>query len=83
MDFTTIFIIAGVVLLAIFFLIARLAVRWIVRLTIIGIILIALLGGGGFWYWTTRLAPTPKPKPRSTPRSTPTRKSTVIGPHHG
>lgn len=85
MDFTTIFIIAGVVLLAIFFLIARLAVRWMVRLAIIGVILIALIGGGGVWYWTTSLAPTPKPRSRPTPRATPTQRSAhqVIGTHHG
>jgi hypothetical protein len=81
MDFTTIFIIAGVVLLAIFFLIARLAVRWIVRLIIIGVILAFLVGGGGLWWWTTRLAPTPKPKPRPTP----TRRSALepVGTNHG
>jgi hypothetical protein len=55
MTFTTISIIAGVILLAIFFLIARLAIRWAVRLTIIGIILIALIGGGIFWWWGNRL----------------------------
>ena len=81
MEFTTIFIIAGVVLLAILFLIARLAVRWMVRLALIAVILIFLIGGGGFWWWTTRLAPTPKPKPRPSP----TRRSALehIGTNHG
>lgn len=64
MDFTTIFIIAGVVLLIVFVLIARLAVRWAVRLTIIGLIMLALIGGGIFWWWTTQLAPTPQPRSR-------------------
>jgi hypothetical protein len=72
MSFTTIFIIGGVVLLAILFLIARLAVRWAVRAAIVGIIVIALVGGGVFWWWTTRLAPKPPPKQRSAPtRRTP------------
>lgn len=62
MDFTTIFIIAGVVILAIFVLIARLAIRWALRLTIIGVILIAILGAGIFWWWSSSLTPTPVPK---------------------
>jgi len=61
MDFTTIFIIAGVVILAIFFLIARLAIRWALRLTIVGVILIAILGAGIFWWWSSSLTP-PVPK---------------------
>jgi len=59
MSFTTIFIIAGVVLLIIFYLIAKLAIRWAIRLAIIGIVLVALLGGGGFWWWSNRLSPKP------------------------
>jgi protein-S-isoprenylcysteine O-methyltransferase Ste14 len=61
MSFTTIFIIGGVVLLFIFFLIAKLAIRWAIRMLIIGLVLIALLGGGGFWWWSNRLAPKPVP----------------------
>jgi hypothetical protein len=68
MDFTTIFLIGGVVLLAIFFLIAKLAVRWFLRLTIVGVILIALLGAGVFWWWSSNL--TSKPEP-NTQRSVP------------
>ena len=41
MTFTTIFIIAGVILLAIFLLIAKLAVRWMIRVAIIGAIVLA------------------------------------------
>jgi hypothetical protein len=62
MDFTTIFIIAGVVILAIFVLIARLAIRWALRLTIVGVILIAILGAGIFWWWSSSLTPNPVPK---------------------
>jgi hypothetical protein len=68
MSFTTIFIIAGVVLLVIFFFIVRLAIRWAIRVAIIGIVLAALLGGGGFWWWSNRLAPKPVPnRPRTAP----------------
>ena len=56
MSLTTISIIAGIILLAIFFLIARLAIRWAVRLSIVGIILVALIGVGVFWWWGNRLA---------------------------
>jgi protein-S-isoprenylcysteine O-methyltransferase Ste14 len=61
MTFTTIFIIAGVVLLFIFILVAKLAIRWMLRIAIVGIILVALLGAGGFWWWSNRLTTTPKP----------------------
>jgi cytoskeletal protein RodZ len=61
MSFTTIFIIAGVVLMAIFFLIAKLAIRWAIRVAIVGVILVAVLGAGGFWWWSNRLIAKPKP----------------------
>lgn len=61
MSFTTIFLIAGAVLLVIFFLIAKLAIRWAIRVAIVGVILVALLGAGGFWWWSNRLIAKPKP----------------------
>ena len=67
MDFTTIFIIAGVVILAIFILIARLAIRWALRLTIVGVILIAILGAGIFWWWSSSLTPPVPKRQRSAP----------------
>ncbi|MFN2498371.1 MAG: hypothetical protein ABR557_04720 [Pyrinomonadaceae bacterium] len=71
---TTISIIAGAILLAIFFLIARLAIRWATRLSIIGIILIALIGIGFFWWWGNRLV-APSPPPSNQQRSTPAKRS--------
>jgi hypothetical protein len=56
MSLTTITIIAGAILLAIFFLIDRLAIRWAARITIVGVILLALIGVGIFWWWGNRLA---------------------------
>lgn len=68
MSTSTIYIIGAVVLLAIFILIGRLAVRWLVRLTMIGVILIALVGGALFWWWTRSLSDkSPATKPRPTP----------------
>jgi protein-S-isoprenylcysteine O-methyltransferase Ste14 len=72
MDFTTILIIWGVVLVAVLFLVIRLAVRWIVRMTIVGIILLALIGGGFFWWWTNRLS---TPQPQNRQRAQPTRRA--------
>jgi hypothetical protein len=67
MTFTTISIIAGVIMLAIFFLIARLAIRWTIRFTIIGIILVALVGVGVFWWWGNQLAGPLAPAKRERP----------------
>ena len=67
MDTSTIYIIGAVVLLAISVLILRLAVRWFVRLTMIGVVLIALVGGALFWWWTRSLSEKSQPKPRPSP----------------
>ena len=77
MTFTTIFIIAGVVLLAIFILIVKLAIRWAIKLTIIGVILVALFGAGGFWGWSNRLTAKPKPSRQPTQPTAPRRRSVV------
>ncbi|HLO00386.1 MAG TPA: hypothetical protein VK208_18145 [Pyrinomonadaceae bacterium] len=61
MSSTTIFLIAGAILLAIFFVIAKLAIRWAIRVAMVGVILLALLGVAGFWWWSNRLAPKPRP----------------------
>jgi protein-S-isoprenylcysteine O-methyltransferase Ste14 len=74
MSFNTILLIAGVILLVIFFLIARLAIRWAIRVAIVGVILLAIFGAGGFWWWSNRLAA--KPKPNRQP-SAPTRRASV------
>ncbi len=74
MSFTTISIIGGLVILLIFFLIAKLAIRWAIRAAIVGVILIALFGAGGFWWWSSRL--TEKPRP-ARPPSAPARPSPV------
>jgi len=62
MTFTTIFLIAGVVLLAILSLIAKLAIRWALRLIIVGLILFAMAGAGIFWRWSSHLTTRPEPK---------------------
>jgi len=66
MSSTTIFIIGGAVLLVIFVLIAKLAIRWAIRLTIVGVILIAIIGAAVFWWWSNQLVPKPKPSRQQT-----------------
>ncbi|HKR59711.1 MAG TPA: hypothetical protein VJS64_08240 [Pyrinomonadaceae bacterium] len=73
METSTIYIIGAAVLLAIFVLIARLAVGWLVRLTMIGVILIGLVGGALFWWWTRSLA---EQSPQTKGRPTPTKRQT-------
>ena len=74
MSTTTLSIIVGLILLAIFIMVAKLAIRWAIRIVIVGAILIALLGVGGFWWWTNHLAPKPRP---ARPTATPTRRTTT------
>jgi hypothetical protein len=74
MSLTTISIIAGAILLAIFFLIARLAIRWATRLSIIGLILIALIGVGVFWWWGNKLV-SPSRSPSNQQRSAPAKRT--------
>ena len=71
MSFTTIFIIAGIVLLFIFILIAKLAIRWAIRVAIVGIVLFALAGAGGFWWWSNRLVDNSNSRPQNAPRRKP------------
>lgn len=72
MSSTTIIIIAGAILLAVCFVIARLAIRWAVRLGMVGAIIVALLGVAGFWWWTNHLADKPAP---ARPSASPSRRS--------
>jgi hypothetical protein len=75
MSSTTIFIIAGTILLAIFFLIARLAIRWAARVTIVGVILLALIGIGIFWWWGSRLASAPSSPSSNHQRAVPAKRT--------
>ena len=72
MTLTSIFIIAGIVLLLIFFLIAKLAIRWVLRVAIVGVILVAVIGAAAFWSWSNRLTTKPKPNRQS---SAPTKRA--------
>jgi len=73
MSSTTVIIIASAILLAVGFVIAKMAVRWAVRLAMVGAILVALLGVAGFCWWSNYLADKTVP-PR--PRASPSRRST-------
>ncbi len=68
MNSTTVIIIASAILLAVGFVIAKMAIRWAVRLAMVGAILVALLGVAGFWWWTNYLAEKPTPaRPTASP----------------
>jgi protein-S-isoprenylcysteine O-methyltransferase Ste14 len=67
MSSTTVIIIAGAILLAVALVIAKMAIRWAVRLAMVGAILVALLGVAGFWWWTNNLADKPHPRPSASP----------------
>jgi hypothetical protein len=72
MSSTTVIIIASAILLAVCFVIAKLAIRWAVRLAMVGAILVALLGVAGFWWWSNYLADKPGPaRPRASPSRRP------------
>ncbi len=62
-------VVGGIALLLIFF-IARLAIRWAIRLVIIGVLLVAALGGVA-WWWLNRTT-----QSDDKPRSSPTRRTT-------
>lgn len=70
MSNTAILIIGGIVLVAVFVLISRLAIRLVVRLVIVGVILIALLGGAGFLWWANRLTSEPPQNRQPVKRAT-------------
>ncbi len=72
MNSTTITIIASAILLAVGFVVLKMAIRWAVRLVMVGIILLALLGVAGFWWWTNYLADKPNP---ARPAASPNRRS--------
>ena len=69
MDSTLAYSIAGGIALVFLFLLAKFAVRWVIRLAIIAVILAALAGAAWVWF-NSSSSPSDK-KPRSTPtRST-------------
>jgi len=72
MNSTTVIIIAGAILLAVGFVIAKMAIRWAVRLAMLAAIVVAILGVAGFWWWTNHLADKPNP---SRPTASPSRRS--------
>jgi len=64
-----IYAIAAGVALVLIFIVVRVALRWAVRLAIMGLLLVALLGGLAWWLNRPSQSET-------SPRSTPTRRTT-------
>ena len=59
-----IFIICGVALVFFMFL-AKIALRWVVRVIIVGVLLLVAIGGVT-WWWLNRSTAQPDTKPRPT-----------------
>jgi energy-coupling factor transporter transmembrane protein EcfT len=57
-------IVAGIALMLLVFA-ARIALRWVVRLVIVGLILLLTLGGAA-WWWLNQPSRQPDNKPRQT-----------------
>jgi energy-coupling factor transporter transmembrane protein EcfT len=57
-------IICGVALVFFIFL-AKIALRWVVRVIIVGVLLLAAIGGVS-WWWLNRSTPQSDSKPRQT-----------------
>lgn len=69
MDSTLVYAVAGGIALVLLFFIARLAIRWAIRLALVGLLLVTLLGGLA-WWWLRRSG-----QSDTGPRPTPTRRS--------
>ena len=65
-----IYAIAAGVALVLIFVVVRVALRWAVRLALMGLLLLVLLGGLA-WWWLNRPS-----QSETSPRSTPTRRTT-------
>jgi energy-coupling factor transporter transmembrane protein EcfT len=70
MEISLVYAVVGGIVLVLIFFIARLAIRWAIRLVIIGLLLVAALGGIG-WWWLSRTT-----QSDTKPRTTPTRRAT-------
>lgn len=57
-------LIAGIILVLLVFA-ARITLRWVVRLVIVGFILLLVLGGA-IWWWLKHSSPQPENRPRQT-----------------
>lgn len=63
MDNLFLYCIAGGIALVLVFCVTRVAVRWIIRLTAVGLLLLAVIGGVA-WWWLSRSTPVRDTKPR-------------------
>jgi uncharacterized SAM-binding protein YcdF (DUF218 family) len=65
MDHLFLYCIAGGIALVFIFCLTRIAFRWIIRLTVVGLLLLAVIGGVTWLWWSRSSADTPKPRPPS------------------
>ncbi len=71
MESSLVYAVVGGIALVLIFFIARLALRWAIRLVIIGLLIVAALGGVA-WWWLNRTT-----QSDAKPRTTPTRRATT------
>ena len=70
MDTTFVYaIVAGVALVLLLF-VARVAIRWIIRLVLAGLLLVVVLGGVAWWWFNQSPRQTDSPRPTATRRAT-------------
>jgi uncharacterized membrane protein YqjE len=65
METSIVYAVVGVIALVLIFFVVRLAIRWAIRLVIVGVLLVAALGGVA-WWWLSRTTQS-DPKPHATP----------------
>jgi len=70
METSLVYAVVGGIALVLIFFIARLAIRWAIRLVIIGLLIVAALGGVA-WWWLSRTT-----QSDAKARATPTRRAT-------
>ena len=70
MDNALVYAVAGGIALVLLFFVARLAIRWAIRLTIIGLLLVMALAGVAWWWFSQ-----PASERENRMRNTPTRRA--------
>jgi hypothetical protein len=73
MDNAIVYAVVGGIALVLLFFIARFAIRWAIRLTVVGLILVL---GGAAWWWYNQ----PSTERENRPRPAPTRRATSATP---
>ena len=74
METSLVYAVVGGIALVLIFFIARLAIRWAIRLVVIGLLIVAALGGVAWWWLSRTTQSDAKPRASPTRRATPDRR---------